>query len=149
EIFAASILGGLTSIYGAVLGGLIIGGSEIIITSLGSLALGSWVAIYQKAIPLVLMVITLLVMPRGIVSIDFRRLLRLRRRTWMPISVPIFGNPVLFLIGLGNFVALYVAISLSLNLEAGYTGIPNFGKVLFVAGGASVGGAVSGRLATY
>src|SRR2546430_4317470 len=62
----------------------------------------------------------------------------------------IFGfNPVLFLIGFGNFVALYIAISLSLNLEAGYTGIPNFGKVLFVAGGASVAGAVSGRLATY
>ncbi len=81
EIFAASILGGLTSIYGAVLGGLIIGGSEIIITSLGSQALGSWVAIYQKAIPLVLMVITLLILPRGIVSIDFRKLLRLRRRS--------------------------------------------------------------------
>jgi branched-chain amino acid transport system permease protein len=80
EIFAASILGGLTSVYGAVLGGLIIGGSEIIITSLGSQALGSWVAIYQKAIPLVLMVITRLVLPRGIVSIDFRKLLRLRRR---------------------------------------------------------------------
>lgn len=57
-------------------------------------------------------------------------------------------DPVLFLLGLGNFVALYVAISLSLNLEAGYTGIPNFGKVLFVAGGASVAGAISGRLAT-
>jgi branched-chain amino acid transport system permease protein len=81
EIFAASILGGLTSIYGAVLGGLIIGGSEIIITSLGSQAFGSWVAIYQKAIPLVLMVITLLILPRGLVSIDFRRLLRLRRRS--------------------------------------------------------------------
>jgi len=61
----------------------------------------------------------------------------------------LFGiNPVLFLLGLGNFVALYAAISLSLNLEAGYTGIPNFGKVLFVAGGASVAGAISGRLAT-
>lgn len=64
-------------------------------------------------------------------------------------GLTIFGaDPVLFLISLGNFVALYVAISLSLNLEAGYTGIPNFGKVLFVAGGASVAGAVSGRLAT-
>jgi len=81
EIFAASILGGLTSIYGAVLGGLIIGGSEIILTSLGSQFLGSWVAIYQKAIPLSLMVITLLVLPRGIVSIDWRKLVRLGRKT--------------------------------------------------------------------
>ena len=68
----------------------------------------------------------------------------------MAIDLTIFGiNPILFLLGLGNFVALYVAISLSLNLEAGYTGIPNFGKVLFVAGGASFAGAFSGRLATY
>ena len=80
EVFAASILGGLTSIYGAVLGGLIIGGSEIIITSVGAEALGSWVAIYQKAIPLVLMVITLLLLPKGIVSIDWKKL-RLRRRS--------------------------------------------------------------------
>jgi branched-chain amino acid transport system permease protein len=81
EIFAASILGGLTSVYGAVLGGLIIGGSEIVITSLGSQAFGSWVAIYQKAIPLVLMVIALLILPRGIVSIDFKRLLRIRGKS--------------------------------------------------------------------
>lgn len=66
------------------------------------------------------------------------------------VGAPFFGiNPVLFLLSLGNFVALYAAISLSLNLEAGYTGIPNFGKVLFVAGGASVAGAISGRLATW
>lgn len=80
EIFAASILGGLSSVYGAVLGGLIIGGSEIILTSLGSQAFGSWVAIYQKAIPLVLMVITLLVLPKGIVSLDIRKVLRLRSK---------------------------------------------------------------------
>jgi branched-chain amino acid transport system permease protein len=80
EIFAASILGGLTSVYGAVLGGLIIGGSEIIITSLGAVFFGSWVAIYQKAIPLALMVITLLVLPKGIVSINWRKVARFGRR---------------------------------------------------------------------
>ncbi len=48
-----------------------------------------------------------------------------------------------------EFYALYLAISLSLNLEFGYTGIPNFGKVLFIAGGAAFGGAVAGRLAAY
>src|SRR2546422_2045786 len=48
-----------------------------------------------------------------------------------------------------NFYALYFAISLTLNLEAGYTGVPNFGKVLFIAGGAAVAGSVSGRLAAY
>ena len=48
-----------------------------------------------------------------------------------------------------NFYALYFAISLTLNLEAGYTGVPNFGKVLYVAGGAAVAGSFSGRLAAY
>lgn len=35
--------------------------------------------IYQKGIPLIMMVITLLLLPRGLVSVDWRRLLRLRR----------------------------------------------------------------------
>lgn len=48
-----------------------------------------------------------------------------------------------------EFYALYLAISLSLNLEFGYAGIPNFGKVLFIAGGAAFAGSISGRLAAY
>ena len=52
-----------------------------------------------------------------------------------------------FLIDFGILYMLFLMVSLSLNLEAGYAGIPNFGKVLFVAGGAAVAGSVSGRLA--
>ncbi len=48
-----------------------------------------------------------------------------------------------------NFYALYLAISLSLNLEFGYAGIPNFGKVLFIAGGAAFAASISGRLAAF
>jgi branched-chain amino acid transport system permease protein len=68
------------------------------------------------------------------------------------------GLPVIFFLGIDwvsfgidfiEFYALYLAISLSLNLEFGYTGIPNFGKVLFIAGGAAFGGAIAGRLASY
>lgn len=43
------------------------------------------------------------------------------------------------------FFAVYMILSLSLNLEFGYTGVPNFGKVLLVAGGAYVVAAFSGR----
>lgn len=56
-------------------------------------------------------------------------------------------NLVQFTVDFVNFYALYLAISLTLNLEAGFTGIPNFGKVLYVAGGAAVAGSISGRLA--
>lgn len=43
----------------------------------------------------------------------------------------------------------YVAISLTLNLEFGLTGIPNFGKVLFVAAGGMLGASVTYRLSLY
>ncbi len=76
EIFAASVLGGLASIYGAVLGGVIVGASEILLTTAGTALLGPWVPIYQKGIPLIIMVITLLSFPQGLVSIPFRNTLR-------------------------------------------------------------------------
>lgn len=76
EIFSASVLGGLASIYGAVLGGLIIGASEILVTNSATQFFGSYVLVYQKGIPLVIMVITLLFLPQGLVSIDWRNLPR-------------------------------------------------------------------------
>jgi branched-chain amino acid transport system permease protein len=66
-------------------------------------------------------------------------------------SIILFGNfnLVSFSIDFVAFYALYLAISLSLNLEFGYAGIPNFGKVLFIAAGAAFGGSISGRLAAW
>ena len=66
-------------------------------------------------------------------------------------SIILFGsfNVVSFAIDFVAFYALYLAISLSLNLEFGYAGIPNFGKVLFIAAGAAFGGSISGRLAAW
>jgi len=65
-------------------------------------------------------------------------------------QVGFFGvDLVKFGIDFVNFYALYFAISLTLNLEAGYTGVPNFGKVLYIAGGAAVAGSLSGRLAAF
>ncbi len=82
EIFSASVLGGLSSIYGAILGGLAIGASEILLTTLGIRLYGSWVSIYQKGVPLVIMVITLLVFPQGLVSIHWRSLPRKVGSDW-------------------------------------------------------------------
>jgi len=45
--------------------------------------------------------------------------------------------------------ASYVSISLTLNLEFGLTGIPNFGKVLFVASGGMLGASAMYRLSLY
>jgi branched-chain amino acid transport system permease protein len=63
-------------------------------------------------------------------------------------SIMIFGFDIVkFSVDLGNAYMLFLVVSLSLNLEAGYTGIPNFGKVMFMAGGAAISAAVSGLLA--
>jgi branched-chain amino acid transport system permease protein len=62
----------------------------------------------------------------------------------------LFGvNIIRFAIDLMIAFALYLVVSLSLNLEAGFAGVPNFGKVMFVAAGAVVAGSVSGRLAAF
>ena len=67
----------------------------------------------------------------------------------MDLAAYLFGiNIATFFVDLGVIFTLYLIVSLTLNLEAGYTGVPNFGKVLFVAGGAAFAGSVSGRLAT-
>jgi branched-chain amino acid transport system permease protein len=58
-------------------------------------------------------------------------------------------NIVPLIIDFMEFYAVYLAISLSLNLEFGFTGIPNFGKVLFVAGGAAFAGSITGRVAAF
>lgn len=52
----------------------------------------------------------------------------------------------LFIIDLLALFAIYVVIAMSLNLEVGYGGVPNFGKVLVVAGGAFVAGWFPGRI---
>ncbi len=52
----------------------------------------------------------------------------------------------IFLTSLIILIGIFIIISLSLNLEYGYAGIPNFGKLLAVAGGAYFVGAVSGRI---
>jgi len=54
-----------------------------------------------------------------------------------------------FLIDLLALLGIFAIISLSLNIEFGYTGIPNFGKLLAVAGGAFFVGAVPGRILAY
>ena len=47
------------------------------------------------------------------------------------------------------FFAIYLIIALSLNLEYGYAGIPNFGKVLSVAGGAFTVAFFPGRIVAW
>ncbi len=60
-------------------------------------------------------------------------------------ALPVPG--LVFWIDLLISFGIYLIISLSLNLEFGFTGISNFGKVLAVTGGALVVGFFPGRIA--
>ena len=72
--FAASIVGGLFSIYGAVLGGFLIGMAEVLGTSYLASWLGAWVLPYRPLVPLIAIVITLLLAPSGLVGVNWRNL---------------------------------------------------------------------------
>ncbi len=52
----------------------------------------------------------------------------------------------IFIVDLLAIFAIYVIVNLSLNLEFGFTGIPNFGKVLAVGAGAFVAASIPGRI---
>ena len=56
---------------------------------------------------------------------------------------------VIFTIDLIAIFGIYLIIALSLNLEFGYAGIPNFGKLLAVAGGAFAVGFFPGRIIAW
>jgi len=55
----------------------------------------------------------------------------------------------LFILNLLATFAPYLIVTVSINLEYGYGGVPNFGKVLAVAGGAFMAGIIPGRLLAY
>lgn len=73
--FAASIIGGQLSIYGAVLGGFLIGLAELLGTSFLASWLGAGVIPYRPLIPLIAIVITLLLAPKGLMGVNWGKLI--------------------------------------------------------------------------
>jgi branched-chain amino acid transport system permease protein len=65
SIMAGSLLGGFDNIYGAVIGGVIVGMSEILLTTWGQSLLGAWVGEYRPLIPMIFLIAILLIEPRG------------------------------------------------------------------------------------
>jgi branched-chain amino acid transport system permease protein len=80
SIFAASIVGGLLNIYGPVLGGFLIGLAEKLGTSGLASWIGVWVLPYERLIPLIAMAVTLLIVPKGLLGVDWRGMMRAIRR---------------------------------------------------------------------
>jgi len=84
DIFAGAVLGGLGSLYGGIIGGFIVGFSETyvirvltqFVNATYGYAAGSQITTFQKGVPLAIMIITLLVIPKGLTSVNWRRLFR-------------------------------------------------------------------------
>ena len=72
--FAASIIGGQLSIYGAVLGGFLIGLAELLGTSFLASWLGAGIIPYRPLIPMIAIVITLLLAPTGLMGVNWGKL---------------------------------------------------------------------------
>jgi len=69
SIFASSVVGGLTNIYGAMLGGYVISLLEVWGSYLLMRQVGLWIGAYRLLIPLTLMSVILLFEPGGLASI--------------------------------------------------------------------------------
>ena len=76
SVFAASIVGGFLSIYGAIAGGILIGLTEVLGTRFLAGEFGSWLIAYRPLVPLVFIVVTLLLVPRGLTGINWSKLRR-------------------------------------------------------------------------
>lgn len=73
SIFAASIVGGLRNIHGALAGGYIIGISESLVTFYLSEIFGPGVLVYSKVVSLIVLVAALIVAPMGIVNVRWSK----------------------------------------------------------------------------
>jgi branched-chain amino acid transport system permease protein len=66
SIMAGSLLGGFDSIYGSVIGGAVVGMSEIMLTTWGQAYIGVWIGEYRPIIPMAFLVAVLMIEPEGL-----------------------------------------------------------------------------------
>ena len=76
SFFSGAIVGGLYSVFGSLLGGLLIGLSEYIGIYSLSEVMGGGILAYRPIIPLIIMAVTLLIYPRGLGGINWGRVRR-------------------------------------------------------------------------
>ncbi|MGB9728681.1 MAG: branched-chain amino acid ABC transporter permease [Thermoprotei archaeon] len=76
SMFVAVVIGGIGNIYGALIGGYLVGFIEILGTYILSGIIGNWIITYKQVLSLLAMVITLLIAPKGLMSINWKKILR-------------------------------------------------------------------------
>ena len=66
SIMAGSLLGGFNSVYGAVVGGAVVGISEVMLTTWGQQLVGAWFGEYRPLVPMFFLAAILLIEPDGL-----------------------------------------------------------------------------------
>lgn len=91
SVMAGSVLGGLHSINGAILGGIIVATSKKLVTLTMMDIFGSWVGVYEELFPILTLFIILAIEPEGLMSLNLRNVsiyslresfLKLRKTIW-------------------------------------------------------------------
>ena len=91
QVMAGSVLGGITSISGAILGGFLVATSQRLLVTYLVRAFGVWVMSYEALIPMVLLFLVLAVEPNGLTALKVEKasfrsvsesIRRLRRTLW-------------------------------------------------------------------
>ncbi len=71
-VFAGSIVGGFGNIWGAILGGIIVGMAEILGTNVLAQTLGYWIIPYKLLIPFLFIIVTLMISPQGLIHLVYK-----------------------------------------------------------------------------
>lgn len=66
SIIASSLIGGISNPKNAIIGGMIIGVMEILLTTFGQLFIGAWFAEYRPLIPIIALIVLMKFVPQGI-----------------------------------------------------------------------------------
>ncbi len=118
EIFASSVLGGLSSIFGAILGGLVIGGSEDLVTSVLSTGFGyigtALVAAFLMVLGAVIIQRRLKTRGLGTGDVGTGQADVINRKVWVPGRSSAAAG--VFFIVLGAYIVLEMATGFSTDL---------------------------------
>ncbi|RLI13467.1 hypothetical protein DRO35_00075 [Candidatus Bathyarchaeota archaeon] len=74
-IFSSCVLGGFATIYDAALGGYIVSLAQTVLVSYLSDLVGLWILPYSFLVPLLIMIITIFLFPRGIYGLPWNRII--------------------------------------------------------------------------
>jgi branched-chain amino acid transport system permease protein len=69
NVIAGSVLGGLDNIYGAIIGGLFLSFTQMVLPTLLMRAVGTWIGAYISLVPLLIIITVLFIEPQGLTGL--------------------------------------------------------------------------------